>query len=177
MRPTTLPAGIRLKAMPIASYPVHVVFATGYFLIGYLKFSNNIAIIALFSLFFSLVYIAGEINQELRDFEYDTKTRVMTTPHFIGKKVAFFIENSFFFISITPIYFLAKIGSIIWPIFFFYLFMVTVYNIYSYLRVYRNDFSRDTFFHFKKIYHILYFLFGMGLVLSRYISLIKKDGI
>ncbi len=164
--------GIRLKAVPIASYPVHIVFATGYFLIGYLVFNNSIAIIALFSLFFSLVYIAGEINQELRDFEYDTRTKVMTTPHFIGKKVSFFMENTFFLISIAPICILAEMNIIIRPIFFLYLFMVIVYNIYSYFRAYKNDFSRETFFHFKKIYHFLYFLFGIILVVSRFITLI-----
>jgi 4-hydroxybenzoate polyprenyltransferase len=86
---------VRLKAMPVIDVLTHMYMLSGsIFLTSYLAFSNNLSL-AGWAAFIAVMIVSGygQLDNEIRDFETDVKTKIKTTATIMGKKPAIILQT------------------------------------------------------------------------------------
>lgn len=78
------------KGVPVLGSAVHLAGGSLHFLLGYALFATVDARALALSLFFGLVFAAGHLNQEVRDFDSDGPNGIRTNAVTFGKTATFF---------------------------------------------------------------------------------------
>jgi 4-hydroxybenzoate polyprenyltransferase len=113
------------KSMPIAASINHLLGGALHFLLGYTLFRPLDARGVMISLFFGLVFAAGHLNQEVRDYEGDRINGISTSAVVFGCRRAFLASLFTFTIAYAILAGLAAVGAlprlllwsiILWPL-------------------------------------------------------------
>ncbi len=162
---------INLKSVPFIPYLIHYLAASGHFAMGFYPFTHKVMPVIRFGLFLGSVFIAGEINQELRDFETDKNNRVFTTVQLFPKKAVYLTDNALFLLSAVFFRMLTdKFGIAPW-IFYTYTVLILLYILFSLLFTSKHGLEMRSFVLLKKVYHMIFWCFGLLLLAERYLSL------
>ena len=156
------------KGTPLSSFLGHLIGGILLFLLGYSAFHNVDMRGVLIGIYFTLVFIGGHLNHEVKDYDVDLEAGMTTSAIKFGKRKVFF--SSFAFFSLSTIYFyslglrnivprnLSLLPLIIYP-FYFYFFCSTL----------RKGISSENICRFRRNYRILYGIMGcmMGFYLVK----------
>jgi len=156
-----------IKTKPFLPYILFYVFILLFFASGYMRFSDSWKDVLSFSLFFGLIIIAGQINQELRDYETDSENGVFTTVQLLPKRYFFIVQNILFLLSIFVFYSIFKRGFISCYMLFIYTVFIVFFIFYSSFRGFKDRLSSNFFSYNKKFYQIMYFIVGLVLLYDR----------
>lgn len=98
------------KSTPIAASLNHLIGGGLHFLLGYTLFHDLDSRGLVLSLFFGLVFAAGHLNQEVRDFDSDLLNGITTGAVLFGRKRAFLASLSLFIVAYAMLVVLAALG-------------------------------------------------------------------
>lgn len=86
---------VRLKAIPVIDVLTHMYMLSGsIFLTSYLAFSSNLSLAGWAALIAVMIVSGyGQLDNEIRDFETDVKTKIKTTATIMGKKPAIALQT------------------------------------------------------------------------------------
>jgi 4-hydroxybenzoate polyprenyltransferase len=102
------------KGSPVAASVNHLTGGGLHFLLGYTMLHPLDARGVSLSLFFGLVFAAGHLNQELRDYETDRAGGIRTTAVVFGRRRGFLASFCLFTTAYALIVVLAALGSVPW---------------------------------------------------------------
>ncbi|MBU1853383.1 MAG: UbiA family prenyltransferase [Candidatus Omnitrophica bacterium] len=148
-----------LKGKPILSSLVHLVGGTLFFLSGYSIFRRIDMGSVLIGFYFGIVFTAGHLNHEVKDYEGDLVAGIMTNAVRFGKKKMFFL--SFFLFSLSSIYFyFLGFYGIVYQYLSVMLLAIYPFYIYFFCDTLRKGLSCTNMYGFRKRYRTLYGIMG-----------------
>lgn len=100
------------KSVPVLSSLPHLLGGLLHFLLGYSLVDAIDRRGVLIALFFALTFMAGHLNQEVRDYEGDRLNRLRTNAVFFGKTRAFLAGLAVFTLAYADLVFLAYRGVV-----------------------------------------------------------------
>lgn len=103
---------IHAKGIPIVSSGVHLVGGVLHFLLGYSLFSGVDGRGMLIALYFAVIFVAGHLNQEVRDYEADRLNGIVTNGVRFGKQRVFITSFLLFTLSYAYLWGLARSGVV-----------------------------------------------------------------
>ncbi len=140
---------IRGKGIPIVSSILHFVGQVMQFLLGYTMFAGMESTGLMISIYFAMIFVAGHLNQETRDFDDDLKSGIQTNAVFFGQRVMFYFSFALFSLSFFYLGWLAYNGGIyseigylvaFYPLYAFFFFK-TLLNGLSFKSIKRLEFA------------------------------------
>ncbi len=159
-----------IKGIPVAPTMIHFIAAIIHFIYGYLLFpgyslSNGLLI----GSFFGLIFSAGHLNHELKDYENDKSCNFNTSAVTYGKKNIFLA--SFILLTLSTIYFFIISFKRLIPN-LLYIPLALIYPVYLYfaIQTYKNGINHNNIFNFRTKYRILYISAGIFIVVQLLIS-------
>jgi lycopene elongase/hydratase (dihydrobisanhydrobacterioruberin-forming) len=148
------------KGVPLVSSLVHFVAGILYFLFGYLLDGNKNVYGMLIGVYFGLVYAAGHLNHEIKDYEPDSMVGITTNAIKFGKKKMLYL--SFFLITLSNLYcvMLGILQLMPWRI---AILPVLGYPVYTYFFIRKNNkgLEYERMIEFRKNYRMLYMVIGI----------------
>jgi 4-hydroxybenzoate polyprenyltransferase len=153
---------VHAKGIPILSSGVHLAGGVLLFLLGYALFGEVDRRGLLIGLYFALIFAAGHLNQEVRDYEADLRSGIVTNAVRFGKRHTFLAAFLVFTCSYVYLLWLgsldilpARVGWIL-----------GLYPVHAVLfwRTYRGDLTFERVSRFRAYYRVLYALVGVMLV-------------
>ncbi len=104
--------GMNAKSIPLLSSAIHLAGGVLHFLLGYSLFQaidrGGIAI----GLYFALIFMAGHLNQEIRDYEEDRANGINTNTVRFGRRRTFSASFLLFTLSYGYLFWLASEGFV-----------------------------------------------------------------
>jgi 4-hydroxybenzoate polyprenyltransferase len=159
---------IHAKGVPILSSGVHLAGGVLLFLLGYALFGEVDRRGLLIGLYFALIFVAGHLNQEVRDYEADRRSGIVTNAVRFGKRRTFLAGFLVFTCSYGYLLWLSILGilpSRVWGILFFY----PVHDV-LFWRTFRGNLTFEGISRFRVHYRVLYALVGVALVVIMWSS-------
>ena len=153
---------IHAKGIPILSSAVHLAGGVLLFLLGYALFGDVDRRGLLIGLYFALIFVAGHLNQEVRDYEADQRSGIVTNAVRFGKRRTFLAGFLVFTCSYGYLLWLGSLNilpSRLWGILVFYPVHAVLF-----WRTFRGDLSFESISRFRTQYRMLYALVGVALV-------------
>jgi len=154
--------GIGTKGIPVASSVTHVAGQCLQFLMGYCLTRPPDLRGALVSIFFALVFAAGHLNQEVRDFEGDREAGTRTNAVVFGRRTAFFASHLLFAAAFAYLGWLA-VRSLV-P--FEAVFLVGLYPVYAlaFWRAFAEGLSYGGATRLQSVYRAIFVALGLGMI-------------
>lgn len=152
------------KGTPVASSVNHLAGGGLHFLLGYtLVHPLDLGAVGL-GLFFALVFAAGHLNQEVRDFEGDRANGIRTNAVAFGRRAAFLASVFLFMAAYAVLAGLAVFevmpGLLVWsPL------AAVVHLVWSAAAI-RRGLSHDTAIWMQRRYRGLYALIGLAILMG-----------
>jgi 4-hydroxybenzoate polyprenyltransferase len=151
------------KGMPIVASMNHLLGGALHFLLGYTSYHaldrRGLAI----SLFFGLVFAAGHLNQEIRDYEGDHLNGIRTSAVVFGCRRTFITSLSFFTAAYALLVGLAALG--IMPRLLFLSIVVWLLHVAWSLRALRRGLGFETALWMQRRYRLLFAFIGLVMLI------------
>lgn len=163
------------KGIPIISSCLHLSGGVFHFLLGYSLFGGIDLRGVLIGLFFALIFTAGHLNQEIRDYEGDRLNGILTNGVRFGKRRMFIVSFLLFMVSYGYLWGLARFGLV--PPALGYL--ITLFPIQGYLfwRTLRDGLTFESVSRFQSQYRLLYAGIGFFIVATLLFQVLSSSGI
>lgn len=152
------------KGIPIISSCLHLTGGVLHFLLGYSLFGGIDLRGALIGLFFALIFTAGHLNQEIRDYEGDRLNGILTNGVRFGKRRMFIVSFLLFMVSYAYLWGLARSGLV--PPVLGYLITLLPIQGYLFWKTLRDGFTFESVSRFQGQYRLLYAGIGLFMVVS-----------
>lgn len=154
---------ILLKGKPAIPSLLHLISGTINFLFGYLLFSDLDARGGLIGLYFGLVFMAGHLNHEVKDYGPDLKSGIMTNAVKFGQKNVFISHLVIITLSTLYLNFLCVINLL--PSYLgLGLLIIYPFHLLFFINAYRAGMTHEAIYLFRKRYRSLYILAGAYMV-------------
>ena len=160
------------KSIPFLPYIIHFIAGNLYFLWGYLVYGRDLRYALTIGTFFAIVYVAGQINHELKDYDQDLEENIRTTPHILGRKLSFWISFVLFMLSyvyVFLLYFRNIVGILPLP----FLGPAIIFHVIFAFRVRKNKFTRKSHKNYKRVYQIIYTILGIAILIDMFTKLLS----
>jgi 4-hydroxybenzoate polyprenyltransferase len=150
------------KSMPIVASINHLVGGALHFLLGYSLWRAVDARGVMISLFFGLVFAAGHLNQEVRDYDGDLLNGIRTSAVVFGCRRAFLMSLLIFTVAYATLTGLAVLGllpglllwsALLWP----------VHVVWS-IRALQRGLGFETALWMQKRYRLLFAVVGLAML-------------
>lgn len=150
------------KSTPIAASLNHLLGGASHFLLGYTSFHFLDARGFALSLFFGLVFAAGHLNQEVRDYQDDLLNGIRTSAVVFGCRRAFLASLSLFIAAYATLAVLAALGllprlllwsALAWPL----------HVVWS-LQALRRGLGFESALWMQRRYRLLFALIGLAML-------------
>ena len=150
------------KTMPIAASFNHLLGGTLHFLLGYTLCHALDARGVWISLFFGLVFAAGHLNQEVRDYEGDLLNEIRTSAVVFGCRRTFLASLCIFTAAYAVVFTLAAVGIL--PRLLLWSVVVWLLHVVWSLRALRRGLGFETEIWMQRRYRLLFALIGMAML-------------
>ena len=148
------------KSKPILGSLVHLITGVLNFLLGYSLFSSLDLQGVVFGLFFAIIFVAGHLNHEIRDYNADLANGYKTTAISFGKQFVFCISIILFTYSHLHLFLIHKYYHLdivfIYPLCIIY----PLYIIFAYL-TWKGGLDFEQMDKFRTRYRILFAIYGL----------------
>ncbi|MBN1232632.1 MAG: UbiA prenyltransferase family protein [Candidatus Coatesbacteria bacterium] len=151
---------ILFKSKPILGSLIHFFAGILNFLLGYLFIKNLDMNGILLGLYFTIIFVGGHLNHEIRDYEADKINNYKTNAICWGKKLIFIMSFSLFSYSNIHLILLAKNKIVDINIIVPLLILYPLYIYFSYITM-REGLKFQEMDNFRNRYRILYALYGI----------------
>jgi len=150
------------KTTPIVASINHLLGGALHFLLGYTLFRPLDASGVVISLFFGLVFAAGHLNQEVRDYEGDVLNGIRTSAVVFGRRRAFLASLSMFTAAYAILAALAALGilpglllwsAVLWPL-----------HVAWSVRALQRGLGFETALWMQRRYRLLFALIGLAML-------------
>lgn len=152
------------KSTPVASSINHLIGGTLHFLLGYTfahpPDANGVAI----GLFFGLVFAAGHLNQEVRDYDGDRINGIRTNAVAFGRRRAFLASVVLFMLAYASLTALAAFGLL--PPLLLWSPIAGLVHLTWTARALRRGLNFDTAEWMQRRYRWLFALIGLAMLMS-----------
>lgn len=152
------------KSTPIAASLNHLIGGVLHFLLGYTAFHKLDERGFLIGLFFGLVFAAGHLNQEIRDYEADFHNKIRTSAVVFGCRRTFFASLSLFSIAYAILVVLAVAGIL--PKLMLWSIAAWVLQIIWSWQAWRRGLNFETALWIQRRYRLLFALIGLTMLMS-----------
>ena len=151
------------KSMPIVASLNHLLGGALHFLLGYSLWRPVDARGVMISLFFGLVFAAGHLNQEVRDYDGDLLNGIRTSAVVFGCREAFLVSLLIFTAAYATLAGLAVLGilprlllwsAILWPL-----------HVAWSMRALQRGLGFETALWMQRRYRLLFALVGLAMLL------------
>lgn len=163
------------KGIPIISSCLHLTGGVLHFLLGYSLFGGIDFRGALIGLFFALIFTAGHLNQEIRDYEGDRLNGILTNGVRFGKRRMFIVSFLLFMVSYGYLWGLARFGLV--PPALGYLIVLFPIQGYLFWRTLRDGLTFEGISRFQAQYRLLYAGIGLFIVATLLFQVLSASGI
>lgn len=155
-------ATVRAKEVLILSSVVHIIGGLLHFLSGYSVFGIIDQRAILIGVYFALVFAAGHLTQEVRDYDGDLDAGTLTHAVWFGKRRTLIASLVLFSASYAYIFSLVYVGLLA----DFFLVALAVYpiQVFMFWRILRNDVTFETVSRFQLRYRLLFSLIGLAML-------------
>jgi 4-hydroxybenzoate polyprenyltransferase len=152
------------KGMPVISSLVHLGGGVLHFLFGYSLFAGVDRRGILVALYFSLIFVAGHLIQETRDYEGDRLNGIQTNATRFGQRPMFCAGFLLFTLSYVYLAWLAAAGFV--PSMLGLLVLLYPVHAASFWRTLKSELTFQSVSRFQAAYRVLYLLIGVAVVIS-----------
>ncbi|MCP4676353.1 MAG: UbiA family prenyltransferase [Deltaproteobacteria bacterium] len=165
---------IYTKGRPILSSLTHFVGQSLHFLLGYTLYSDLNSRGLMISVFFSLVFVGGHLNQEVRDTKGDHAARIRTNSTVFGKKAALIVSHILFTGAFIYLGVLAGLGIIPREM----AYLVAPYLVYAsiFWRTFAAELNYKNVTRLQTGYRFIFVLIGLGITAIRLLELLTTNG-
>jgi 4-hydroxybenzoate polyprenyltransferase len=150
------------KTMPIAASFNHLLGGTLHFLLGYTLCHALDARGVWISLFFGLVFAAGHLNQEVRDYEGDLLNEIRTSAVVFGCRRTFLAGLCIFTAAYAVVFTLAAVGIL--PRLLLWSVIVWLLHVVWSLQALRRGLGFETAIWMQRRYRLLFAFIGMAML-------------
>ncbi len=150
------------KGTPLVSSMLHFIGQSLQFLLGYSLFAPIGGAGLMISAYFGIVFVAGHLNQETRDFEGDKENRIKTNAVTFGKRAAFFGSFALFSVSFGYLGWLAY-EKVVFPEIGYLLGFYPVYVVF-FLGTLKKGLHFEHLKGLQSAYRVIFALIGLGIV-------------
>ena len=157
-----------LKGLPLFNSLLHLVGGTLHFLLGYAAFASIDARGVAIGCFFGLVFAAGHLTHEARDWQGDLLNGIRTNAVAFGRKRNFFAGLALFTAAYALLVALALIGTV--PRVLVLAAVLYPVQLFASLRALRAGLDFDTLSQVQRCYRALYAVIGVMMVVSVQLS-------
>ncbi len=161
---------IYTKGRPILSSLTHFIGQSLHFLLGYTLYSDLTSRGLTISVFFSLVFVGGHLNQEVRDTEGDLAAHIRTNATVFGKKVTLIMSHFLFTSAFIYLGLLAGLEIIAKEM----AYLVAPYLVYAsiFWWTFAAELSYKTVTRLQTGYRVIFVLIGLGITTIRLLELL-----
>lgn len=142
------------KRIPFLSSVLHIIGSLITFLLGYALFAEIDAGGLSIGIYFSLIFVAGHLMQEVQDWAGDRANGIRTHAVRFGPKATFAAANVIFSLSYVYLFWLAQVGYI--PAFLRYIILFYPIYIMMAWQVSQKGLAFDSMNRFRDGYRLLY---------------------
>jgi 4-hydroxybenzoate polyprenyltransferase len=150
------------KTMPIAASLNHLLGGTLHFLLGYTLCHSLDARGVWISLFFGLVFAAGHLNQEVRDYEGDLLNEIRTSAVVFGCRRTFLASLCIFTSAYAIVFTLAALGIL--PRLLLWSVLVWLVHLVWSLQALRRGLTFETALWMQRRYRLLFAFIGIAML-------------
>jgi 4-hydroxybenzoate polyprenyltransferase len=150
------------KTMPIAASCNHLLGGTLHFLLGYTLCHALDARGIWIGLFFGLVFAAGHLNQEVRDYESDLLNEIRTSAVVFGCRRTFLASLCIFTAAYAIVFTLAALGNL--PRLLLGSVVVWLLHVVWSLQALRHGLGFETAIWMQRRYRLLFAFIGMAML-------------
>lgn len=150
------------KTTPIAASLNHLLGGTLHFLLGYTLCHALDARGVLISLFFGLVFAAGHLNQEVRDYEVDLLNEIRTSAVVFGCRQTFLASLYIFTAAYAIVFTLAALGIL--PRLLLWSVAAWLLHVVWSLQALRRGLRFETATWMQRRYRLLFAFIGMAML-------------
>jgi 4-hydroxybenzoate polyprenyltransferase len=150
------------KSTPIAASLNHLLGGTLHFLLGYTLCHALDARGVWISLFFGLVFAAGHLNQEVRDYEGDLLNEIRTSAVVFGCRRTFLASLCIFTAAYAVVFTLAAVGIL--PRLLLWSVVVWLLHVVWSLQALRRGLGFETAIWMQRRYRLLFAFIGMAML-------------
>lgn len=157
-----------LKGVPILNSVLHFIGGLLHFLLGYSLFVSidNRGLIV--GCFFALIFVAGHLTQEIRDYDADMVNGIKTNAVFFGKKWSFLASVSLFTIADVLLFVLSVRGLV--SSILMIVSWICLLQLYWSIQTLRRGLTFMNVQRLQNKYRILYAILGVIMVVTHYDS-------
>jgi 4-hydroxybenzoate polyprenyltransferase len=160
------------KGVPVLGTVLHLGGGTLHFLLGYSVFRAIDGRGAALAFFFGLVFGAGHLNQEVRDFEGDARNGIRTNAVTFGRAATFLAGLALFTLAYAQLVVLASMGIIAgWLA---YLALFYLLHLRWSLKVLSDGLAFENMRRFQARYRAIFAIIGAALLASLRATLIDR---
>ena len=163
------------KGIPIVSSCLHLTGGVLHFLLGYSLFGGIDLRGVLIGLFFALIFTAGHLNQEVRDYEGDRLNGILTNGVRFGQRKIFVISFLLFTFSYWYLWGLARYGLV--PPALGYLIILLPVQGYLFWRTLKAGLTFQSVTRFQAQYRLLYAGIGLFIVATLLLQVLSSSGV
>lgn len=163
------------KGIPIISSCLHLTGGVLHFLLGYSLFGGINLKGVLIGLFFALIFTAGHMNQEVRDYEGDRLNGILTNGVRFGKRRMFIISFLLFILSYGYLWGLARYGLV--PPALGNLIVLSPVQGYLFWKTLKAGLTFQSVTRFQAQYRLLYAGIGLFIVATLLRRVLSSSGI
>jgi 4-hydroxybenzoate polyprenyltransferase len=150
------------KSTPIVASINHLLGGALHFLLGYTLIRPLDASSLMISLFFGLVFSAGHLNQEVRDYEGDLLNGIRTSAVVFGRRRTFLASLFMFTAAYAILAGLAAIGTL--PRLLLWSIVLCPLHVAWSLRALRRGLGFETAVWMQRRYRLLFALIGLAML-------------
>lgn len=162
------------KGVPVLSTAIHLGGGILHFLLGYSLFGGIDRRGMALAMFFGLVFAAGHLNQEVRDFDSDGSNEIKTNAVAFGKKATFLAGLLVFTLAYAQLAVLAAVGFI--PAWLGALVLLYPLHVYWSLRAVASGLSFDSIHRLQKQYRALFAVIGLAILAALLSTMLAYSG-
>lgn len=152
-------AYVRAKEIPIVSSVLHVIGGLLHFLAGYSLFGSIDEQAVLIGLYFAVVFAAGHLTQEVRDYDGDRIAGTLTHAVRFGTERT--LIASFVLFSCSYAYLFCLVYVAVLPDFFALILIAYPVQVFLFWRTIRHNLTFEVITRYQTQYRLLYGLIGL----------------
>jgi 4-hydroxybenzoate polyprenyltransferase len=152
------------KGKPIMGSVLHLIGGTFHFLLGYSASHAIDARGVAIAIFFGLVFAGGHLNQEVRDYDADVRSRIRTNAVAFGCRRTFIYSLLVFTAAYTLLGVLVSLGILARPLIWATLFWP--WHVASSMQALRHGLGFETAVSMQRRYRLQFALLGLAMLLT-----------
>jgi 4-hydroxybenzoate polyprenyltransferase len=147
------------KGVPIFNSLLHFLTGLFHFMLGYYLFSPYNLYGIYIGSFFALIFTAGHLTHESRDFAADKINNIKTNAVFFSQR--FTLIASFILFSVADLWLLFLSLQRIVVVLLLIIAFIYLLHLFLFIQIIRSDFSFDNISRYQQKYRMLYAFLGV----------------